>query len=224
MDNINMVESYDNNKIFAKIFLWMFIGLLVTFGVGYYVSSNEIMVENIHKNSTYLIIAIVEIVLCIVLSARIRKMNPLVAKTLYLLYAGLTGFTFSIIFIIYELESIMFVFGITSIICLIFGLIGYYTKIDLTKLGTFLFMALIAVIIASIINIFIGSETFNLGICILSLIIFIGYMAYDIQVIKRGMYGDINEENLAIYGAFQIYLDFINIFIRLLELFGKRRD
>ena len=222
MDNMNMVENYDNNKIFAKIFLWMFIGLLVTFGVGYYVSSNEIMVENIHKNSTFLIIAIVEIVLCIVLSARIRKMNPLVAKTLYLLYAGLTGLTFSVIFIIYELESIMFVFGITSIICLIFGLIGYYTKIDLTKLGTFLFMALIAVIIASIINIFIGSETFNL--CILSLIIFIGYMAYDIQVIKRGMYGNINEENLAIYGAFQIYLDFINIFIRLLELFGKRRD
>ena len=224
MDNMNMVENYDNNKIFAKIFLWMFIGLLVTFGVGYYVSSNEIMVENIHKNSTFLIIAIVEIVLCIVLSARIRKMNPLVAKTLYLLYAGLTGLTFSVIFIIYELESIMFVFGITSIVCLIFGLIGYYIKIDLTKLGTFLFMALIAVIIASIINIFIGSDAFNLGICILSLVIFIGYMAYDIQVIKRGMYGNINEENLAIYGAFQIYLDFINIFIRLLELFGKRRD
>ena len=72
MDNMNMVENYDNNKIFAKIFLWMFIGLLVTFGVGYYVSSNEIMVENIHKNSTFLIIAIVEIVLCIVLSARIH--------------------------------------------------------------------------------------------------------------------------------------------------------
>ena len=85
-------------------------------------------------------------------------------------------------------------------------------------------MALIAVIIASIINIFIGSETFNLGICILSLIIFIGYMAYDIQVIKKGMYGIDNEDNLAIYGAFQIYLDFINVFIRLLELFGKRRD
>lgn len=219
----NIIENSDN-KIFAKIFLWMFIGLLVTFGVGYYVSSNEIMVENIHKNSTFLIIAIVEIVLCIVLSACIRKMNPLIAKTLYILYAGLTGLTFSVIFIIYELESIIFVFGITSVICLIFGLIGYYTKIDLTKLGTFLFMALIAIIIASIINIFIGSEAFNLGICILSLIIFIGYMAYDIQVIKRGMYGSIEEENLAIFGAFQIYLDFINIFIRLLELFGKRRD
>ena len=219
----NTLEN-NNNKIFAKIFLWMFLGLLVTFGVAYYVSTNEIMLENIHKNSTYLVVAIVEIILCIVLSARIRKMNPLIAKTLFLLFAGLTGLTFSIIFIIYELESIVFVFGITSAVCLVFGLIGYYTKIDLSKLGTFLFMALIAVIIASIINIFIGSESFNLGICILSLIIFIGYMAYDIQVIKKGMYGIDNEENLAIYGAFQIYLDFINVFIRLLELFGKRRD
>lgn len=218
----NTLEN--SNKIFAKIFLWMFIGLLVTFGVAFYVSNNEIMLENVHKNSSYLIIVIVEVILCIVLSARIRKMNPLVAKTLYLLFAGLTGLTFSIIFIIYELESIVFVFGITSAICLIFGLIGYYTKIDLSKLGTFLFMALIAVLIASVINMFIGSEAFNLGLCILGLIIFIGYMAYDVQVIKRGMYGVENEENLAIYGAFQIYLDFINIFIRLLELFGKRRD
>ena len=213
-----------DNKIFAKIFLWMFLGLLVTFGVGYYVSLNEIMLENIFKSSTYWIVFIVEIVLCIVLSVRIRKMNPLVAKVLYLLYAGLTGLTFSIIFILYELDSIIFIFAITSLICLVFGLIGYYTNLDLTKLGTFLFMALIAVIIASIVNIFIGSETFNLGICILSLIIFIGYMAYDVQVIKKGMYGIEEEENLAIYGAFQIYLDFINIFIRLLELFGKRSD
>ena len=219
----NTLEN-NNNKIFAKIFLWMFIGLLVTFGVAFYVSNNEIMLENVFKSPTCWIIVITEIVLCIVLSAGIRKMNSLVAKVLYLLYAGLTGLTFSVLFVIYELESIIFVFGITSGICLIFGLIGYYTKIDLTKLGTFLFMALLAVIVASIINIFIGSEAFNLGICILALVIFIGYMAYDIQVIKRNMYGIEEEDKLAIYGAFQIYLDFINIFIRLLELFGKRRD
>lgn len=218
------MENIVNNKIFAKIFLWMFIGLLVTFGVGYYVSTQEVMLENLFKGGAFWIVVIVEVVLCIVLSVRIRKMNPLVAKVLYILYAGLTGLTFSVIFIAYKLDSIIFIFAITSVICLIFGLIGYYTNIDLTKFGIFLFMALIAIIIASIINIFIGSETFNLGICILSLIVFIGYMAYDIQVIKKGMYGIDNEENLAIYGAFQIYLDFINIFIRLLELFGKRND
>lgn len=218
------MENIVNNKIFAKIFLWMFIGLAVTFGVGYYVSTQDVMFENLFKGGALWIVIIIEVVLCIVLSVRIRKMNPLVAKVLYLLYAGFTGLTFSVIFVTYKLDSIIFIFAITSAICLLFGLIGYYTNIDLTKLGIFLFMALIAVIIASIINIFIGSETFNLGICILSLIIFIGYMAYDIQVIKRNMYGIDNEENLAIYGAFQIYLDFINIFIRLLELFGNRND
>lgn len=212
------------DKIFSKIFMWMFIGLLVTFGVGFYVSNNEIMFENIFRNSTYWLIFIVEIVICIILSSRIRKMSPLVAKILYILYAGITGLTFSIIFLIYELSSIMYIFAITSVVCLVFGLIGYYTKIDLTKFGTFLLMALLGIVIASIINIFIGSEVFDLGLCIVSLIVFVLYMAYDVNVIKKTMYGIENEENLAIYGAFQIYLDFINIFIRLLELFGKRRD
>lgn len=212
------------DKIFSKIFMWMFIGLLVTFGVGFYVSNNEIMFENIFRNSTYWLIFIVEIVICIILSSRIRKMSPLVAKILYILYAGITGLTFSIIFLIYELSSIMYIFAITSVVCLVFGLIGYYTKIDLTKFGTFLLMALLGIVIASIINIFIDSEVFDLGLCIVSLIVFVLYMAYDVNVIKKTMYGIENEENLAIYGAFQIYLDFINIFIRLLELFGKRRD
>lgn len=212
------------NKLFAKIFMWMFIGLLVTFGVGYYVSTNEVMLENIFASSMYWIIWIAEIVVVIVLSARIRKMSSLTAKVLFLLYSGLTGLTFSSIFILYELTSIMYVFLITSAICLVFGLIGYYTKLDLTKLSTYLFMALLGVLIASIVNIFIGSETFDLGLCIISLIIFIAYMAYDVNMLKRGMYGIDTEDNLAIYGAFQLYLDFINIFIRLIQLFGKRND
>ena len=212
------------NKLFAKIFMWMFLGLLVTFGVGYYVSTNEVMLENIFASSMYWIIWIAEIVVVIVLSARIRKMSSLTAKVLFLLYSGLTGLTFSSIFILYELTSIMYIFLITSVICLVFGLMGYYTKLDLTKLSTFLFMALLGVLIASIINIFIGSETFDLGLCIISLIIFIAYMAYDVNMLKRGMYGIDTEDNLAIYGAFQLYLDFINIFIRLLQLFGKRND
>lgn len=212
------------NKLFAKIFMWMFIGLLVTFGVGYYVSTNEVMLENIFASSMYWIIWIAEIVVVIVLSARIRKMSSLTAKVLFLLYSGLTGLTFSSIFILYELTSIMYVFLITSAICLVFGLIGYYTKLDLTKLSTYLFMSLLGVLIASIINIFIGSETFDLGLCIIFLIIFIAYMAYDVNMLKRGMYGIDTEDNLAIYGAFQLYLDFINIFIRLIQLFGKRND
>jgi FtsH-binding integral membrane protein len=118
----------------------------------------------------------------------------------------------------------MTVFGITALIFLIFALIGYYTKIDLTKLGVYLFMALLGVIICSLINIFVGSATFDLGLTIVCLIIFIAYIAYDMQVIKKRLYHIAEEDNLAIYGALQLYLDFINIFIRLLQLFGKSRD
>ena len=85
-------------------------------------------------------------------------------------------------------------------------------------------MALFGIIIASIINIFIGSETFNLGLCIIGIIIFLAYIAYDIQIIKRNMFGIENEDNLVIYSAFQLYIDFINLFIRLLQFFGKSKD
>ena len=215
-----MLES---NKIFSKVFLWMFIGLAITFGVGYYVSLNENMLYNVFSKYYWFFI-IAELLVVIFLSARIRKIQPMTAKILFCVYSFLTGLTFSSIFVIYEIMSIMYVFGITALLFLIFALIGYFTKIDLTKLGIYLFMALLGVIICSIINIFVGSETFDLGITIVCLLVFIIYIAYDIQVIKRNMYSISEEDNLAIYGALQLYLDFINIFLRLLRLFGKSRN
>ena len=212
-----------DNKIFSKVFMWMFIGLAITFGTGYYVSVNPNMLFNVF-GSYYWILIIAEIVVVIWLSARIRKMKPMTAKILFCLYSFLTGLTFSSIFVVYQVTSIVYVFGITSIIFLIFALIGYFTKIDLTKLGTYLFMALLGVIICSIINIFVKSSVFDLGLTIICLIIFIAYIAYDIQIIKRNLYMITEEDNLAIYGALQLYLDFINIFLRLLQLFGKARD
>lgn len=214
----------DINKIFSKVFLWMFIGLAITFSIAYYVSTNDNMVYNLFAGSKYLIFWIIEFVVVLVLSARIHKLSSLTAKILFLVYSGLTGLTLSSIFIIYDIMSIIYVFAITSGLFLIFGLIGYLTNIDLTKFGIYLMMALFGIIIASIINIFVGSEVFDLGICIVGLIIFLAYIAYDMQVIKRNMYGIENEDNLVIYGALQLYLDFINIFIRLLQLFGKSRD
>jgi len=201
----------------------MFIGLAITFGIGYYVSINENMLYNVFSKY-YLLLIIVEIVVVIWLSAGIRKMKPNTAKILFCLYSFITGLTFSSIFVVYQMTSIIMVFGITSLIFLIFALIGHYTKIDLTKFGTYLFMALIGIIICSLINMFIGSSTFDLGITIVCLIVFIFYIAYDIQIIKRNLYNISEEDNLAIYGALQLYLDFINIFLRLLRLFGKSRD
>lgn len=213
----------ENNKIFSKVFFWMFIGLAITFGVGYYVSLNETMLYNVFSKY-YIFLVIAELVVVIVLSARIRKMQPTTAKILFCLYSFLTGLTFSSVFVVYHLMSIMYIFGITSLIFLIFAAIGYFTKIDLTKIGIYLFMALLGVIICSIVNIFVGSETFDLTLTLICLIIFIIYIAYDIQVIKRNLYQIDQEDNLAIYGALQLYLDFINIFLRLLQLFGNNKD
>lgn len=215
-----MIES---NKLFSKVFMWMFIGLAITFGIGYYVSINPNMLFNVF-GSYYWLLIIAELVVVIWLSARIRKMKPTTAKLLFCAYSFLTGLTFSSIFVIYEISSIIYVFGITALLFLIFALIGYFTKIDLTKIGVYLFMILLGVIICSIINIFVGSETFDLGITIVCLIVFIIYIAYDMQVIKRNLYLIPEEDNLAIYGALQLYLDFINIFLRLLQLFGRSRD
>ena len=215
-----MLES---NKIFSKVFLWMFIGLAITFGVGYYVSLNANMLYNVFK-TYYWFLIIAELVVVIFLSVRIRKMKPMTAKILFCAYSFLTGLTFSSIFVVYQITSIVYVFGITSLIFLIFALIGYFTKMDLTKIGTYLFMILLGVIICSIINMFVGSSSFDLVITIICLIVFIAYIAYDIQIIKRNLYLIPEEDNLAIYGALQLYLDFINIFLRLLQLFGRRND
>ena len=216
-------KMLESNKIFSKVFFWMFIGLAITFGVGYYVSLNENMLYNVFSKYLWFFL-IAEFIVVIALSAGIRKMQPLTAKILFCVYSFLTGLTFSSIFVVYNITSIVFVFGITSLLFLIFALIGYYTKVDLSKLGVYLLMALLGVIICSIINIFVGSETFDLGITIVCLLVFIAYIAYDIQVVKRNLYLIENEDNLAIYGALELYLDFINIFLRLLRFFGNSRD
>lgn len=211
------------NNLYSKMFMWMFVGLLITFLVGYYVSTNENMIYNIFATKFYWVIYIAEIVTVIVLSARILKMSKNGAIFGFLLYSFLSGLTFSSIFLTFKMSSIIFIFLITALVFLIFALIGYFTKIDLTKLGTILFMGLIGILIASIINIFIQSQTFDLILVIIGIIVFIGYIAYDINKVKR-LEGQIDEDKLSIIGALELYLDFINLFIRLLQLFGKNKD
>lgn len=209
------------NKNLSKVFGWMFIGLLITFLTGYVISTNAQMTSSVFSGS-YLVFVIVELILVIVLSTRIQKMSPNAAKACFILYSFVTGVTFSSIFLRYEMNSIMFIFLITAIIFGIFALIGMTTNIDLSKIGTYLFMALIGIIICAIINIFLQNSMMYLIISIVCVVVFLGYTAYDVQKIIR-LYdaSDIPEDNLAIYGALQLYLDFINIFLSLLDIFGN---
>ena len=122
------------NNLYSKMFMWMFVGLLITFLVGYYVSTNENMIYNIFATKFYWVIYIAEIVTVIVLSARILKMSKNGAIFGFLLYSFLSGLTFSSIFLTFKMSSIIFIFLITALVFLIFALIGYFTKINLTKL------------------------------------------------------------------------------------------
>jgi len=212
------------NEFLSKVYYRLFVGLLLTFLTGYFVSTNIEATILVSSGSTPIILFIVQIIIAIILPLRIHKMSSTTSLILYLIYAILTGLTFSAIFILYEMTSILWIFLATSILFLVFALIGKKTKIDLSRFSVYLFMGLIAILILSIINIFILNNTLNLIQCILGLIIFLGYVAYDMQKIVRLNYYNQGSDNIATIGAFELYLDFINIFIKLLRLFGKSKD
>ena len=212
------------NNFISNVFGWMFIGLLITFGSGILVMNSMNLMYFLFSGSMYIFLLIAQVVIALVMGVRIHKMNPLTAKLLYVGYCILTGISFASLFLIFELTSIIMIFLATAIIFGIFALIGKTTKIDLSRMSVFLFMGLLAIIILEIINIFILNNTLNMITCIISIIIFMGYIAYDMQKIIAINNNGYGTDNLAIYGAFQLYLDFINIFIKLLSLFGKRRD
>lgn len=210
-------------KNYSKIFMWMCIGLLVTFATGFFVSTNENMLVSIFSSGMYFILIIAELATVIFLTARLHKMSETTAKISFILYSFLTGLTFSSIFVVYELTSIIYVFLVSALLFGVFAVIGATTNIDLSKIGTILLMLLFGIIICTLINMFIGSESFDLVLCIIGLIVFMIYVTYDMQKIKQ-LESIYDGDKLAIIGALELYLDFINIFLRLLELFGKNRD
>ena len=209
------------NKLLSKVFLWMFVGLMLTFLTGYYVSCNEYTFYKIFSGSGYIIFTLLEFGLVIFLSARVHKMQPNNAKIVFMLYSIVSGITFSSIFVTYNIRSIIILFLVASLLFLIFALLGYFTKIDLEKIGTYLFMALIAVLICIVVNLFIGNSTFDIILSSICLLIFVGFTAYDIQKIKRLCNSSISD-NIAIIGALELYLDFINIFVNLFNIFARK--
>lgn len=213
------------SKILPKVFGWMFIGLLVTFFTGYYVSLHPETMFKLFGSYAFLIVIIIEFAIVIFLSARITKMKPATAIVSFIIYSAVSGLTFSTIFVTYDLGSIMYVFLLTAGIFAVFAFLGAVTKVDLSKLGVYLFIGLIAIIICGLINLFMNNSTFDLIVSCIAIAIFVGYTAYDVQqILKMQQFNVIPEDNLAIYGALELYLDFINLFLRLLQLFGRSDD
>lgn len=209
-----------------KVYSWMSIGLLITTLVSYFLFQSGLII-NFLSSTTMIILMILQIGAVIALSGWAMRMSTPVAGLIFLLYSALTGLTFSTIFLIYTLGSIINVFLTAS---LMFGTISawaFFTKKDLSGWGTFFFMGLVGIIIASIVNIFLANSALDFVISVVGVLVFAGLTAYDTQKIKEmhlvRVTGGQAEANSAIVGALILYLDFINLFLMLLRLFGDRR-
>lgn len=213
----------NKTELYPKMFTWLFVGLLITFASGYALSLNQSLMYQVLAIGI-LPIVIAEIVIALILGLRIQKMNPVTMRILYIVYSILTGITFSSIFVYFQMSSLISIFIMTAIVFALLAFYGYTTKRDLTKLGSIVFIGLIGVLIGSLVNMLIfKSAAADMGIAILGVIVFVGYIAYDVNKVKY-LVDAVGEDKAAVYGAFQLYLDFINLFIRLLQLFGKKND
>ena len=213
---------------FTKVYNWMAVALLLTGLVAYFTSESEMMLQAIFGNKILFFGLIIgELALVGYISARINKLSSYNATLMFLAYTILNGLTMAVIFMAYTSESISSTFVITAGTFGVMSLYGYYTKSDLTKLGNLAFMALIGIIIASVVNMFMNSEMMTWIISYLGVAIFIALTAYDTQKLKViAMNGFENEEGMeksAILGALTLYLDFINLFLFLLRILGDRK-
>ncbi len=214
-------------KFIIRVYAWMTLALIITGVTGLTVVSNPILLGLIFSNSiTFFALIIAEIAVVIYLSRKALSMNPAKAKLWFIVYAVLNGLTLSVIFYAYDIGTVGYTFLLTAALFAVMSLYGYFTKTDLTTIGNLFVMGLFGLIIATVFNMFYRSEGLSLALTYLGVFIFIGLIGYDTQRIKslsgaNDPTGETNA-NASILGAMILYLDFINLFIRLLRLIGRK--
>ena len=220
------------NEAFAvllkNVYAWMAMALIVTGVAATYVSNNQTILSYLLGNFGVVFgLIIVELVLAVIFTARFNKLSFNAASILFCLYALLTGVSLGIVFLAYTEESIASTFFVTAGTFGAMSLFGYFTKRDLSAWGRYLLMALLGIIIASVVNIFMNSTKVMWITTYIGVVVFVLLTAYDTQKIKNMLAnrGEVNESSLklALYGSFMLYLDFINLFIKLLKIMGKRK-
>jgi uncharacterized protein len=221
-------HAAEQQRFMVRVYNWMAAGLAITGFMAFYVSSSPAMMNILFGNPILPIVLIIaQIGLVFWLASRVMQMSMSQATGVFMLYAGLTGVTFSTIFVVYTSASITSTFLVTAGTFGAMSLYGYTTKKDLTSWGSFLFMGLIGIIIASVVNMFMQNSMMSTIISYAGVLIFVGLTAYDTQKIKEvniiGNEGTDEDTKEAIRGALTLYLDFINLFLMLLRLMGDRR-
>ena len=218
----------------ARVMGWMSLGLLVTIISAIAVLFVRPLTMFVYGTAFgFWAIYIAQFILVLSISASIHKVQPSTATAMFIVYSVLTGFTISTTFILYNAVSILYAFLMAGVVFFSMALYGFITKKDLTKIGRLAMFALIGIIISSLINLFIGNGPIDIIISVITIVVFIGLTAYDTQKTKGFYLAAVNaghdpkggvEHRLAIIGALQLYLDFINLFLRILRIFGRRRD
>lgn len=228
-ENIDFSEALPAfSALMRKVYMWMTFALLITGGTSYLVASIPNVISTVITNQfLFYGLLITELVLVGWISAALHKLSLLQAIMIFITYAILNGITLSLLLLIYTEQSITTVFFITAGTFGIMSLWGYTTTADLSTMGKLLWMALIGLILATIVNLFLHSGTLMLVLSYIGVIIFVGLTAYDTQKIKM-MLMEAEEESedyqkLALMGALSLYLDFINLFIYLLRIFSSRK-
>lgn len=215
--------------LMRKVFVWMTLALAITGLTAYGVATSPALLSLIFSSKvTFFGLIIAEFALVFAISGAINRLSLSTATLLFILYSVVNGATLSSIFFAFSVATIGKVFFITAGTFGAMALVGYTTKTDLTSMGKLLFMALLGIIIASVVNMFVGSSGLDLILSYVGVLVFVGLTAYDTQKIKQMCQSapDAGEstQKLALIGALSLYLDFINLFLYLLRIFGNNRD
>jgi len=223
--NLSVAEIEERSFI-GKVYRWMGLGLLLTAISAYFVVNTDFVYTLASNSILFYGLILGELGLVIYLSARIQKMSAEAATTSFIVYSVLNGVTLSVILLVYTGASIASTFMTTALTFGVMSAYGYFTKRDLTSMGSYLRMGLIGIIIASIINLFWANSTMYWIISYVGVLVFVGLTAYDTQKIKK--LGAVVEgvqvtQKMAIMGALMLYLDFINLFLMLLRILGDRK-
>lgn len=228
-NSMDMTEVRIKEQSFiTRVYGWMSFALTVTGLVSLYIATNSTLISKI-ATGKYLLLGIIvaELILVIAITSMINRLSFFAASTMFVIYSVLNGVTFSTIFLIFTMSSIASTFFATSATFAIMSCYGWYTKKDLTTIGNICFMALIGIIIASLVNIFMQSSGLYWIITYVGVLIFVGLIAYDTQKIKAmsGQFAINSEDGKkgALLGALALYLDFINLFLMLLRILGDRK-
>lgn len=224
----NVSSAY--RTLLGKVYMWMTLALAVTGLISYYVASNPAVLQAIVTSSgTFWLLVIAELALVFFLSARIMKMSFSTAGIMFALYSVLNGVTMSFIFLAYTATSVATAFFVTAGMFAAMSFAGFTMKKDLSSFGSFFMMALVGLIIASLVNMFLANSVLYWVITYVGVLLFTGLTAYDTQKIKQMLlqYGDDvndNTQKLALLGSLSLYLDFINLFLYILRFFGNNRE